>query len=406
MTKQKSNLLAKAQTNIYPPTPATNKDASMLFFSGGTAINPLAKSIKQFTSHSMYLVSPFDSGGSSAVIRHHFNMPAVGDLRSRMVALADEHNVNTQGLITLFRFRFPKLTRHHELHAWLRRMAEGADPLINKVALCAKSTVLSCLASFVDAMPASFDLRGASVGNLILAGGYLRDNRVLVPTIKTFCRLLGVQGFVNIIAEDNFHLMATLDNGLTLIGQHRITGKEVDPICSKINHLTLVASSHGSDKPVHATMVESNQMAIQQAQLICYPPGSFYTSIIANLLPCGVADAIAANPCPKVYIPNRGKDPEQVGMSLCDQVKTLLTYLRIGSRHETDHKALLNYVLLDEREAMSDELVACLADNGVELLTTDLVSDPLDTCYDNDKLASYLVRLISERNNYQVDIAG
>lgn len=62
----------------------------ILFFSGGTALDQLSKKLKNFTHNSIHLVTPFDSGGSSAKLRHAFDMPAIGDLRSRMIALADE----------------------------------------------------------------------------------------------------------------------------------------------------------------------------------------------------------------------------------------------------------------------------------------------------------------------------
>ena len=48
---------------------------------------------------------------------------------------------------------------------------------------------------------------------------------------------------------------------------------------------------------------------ILAADLICYPVGIFYSSVIANLLPKGVGDAILALTRPNVYIPNGGTDP-------------------------------------------------------------------------------------------------
>ena len=47
--------------------------------------------------------------------------------------------------------------------------------------------------------------------------------------------------------------------------------------------------------------------------MICYPIGSFYSSVIANLLPDGVARAVAENDCPKIFIPNTGVDKEMLG---------------------------------------------------------------------------------------------
>lgn len=62
----------------------------ILFFSGGSALNGISRRLKQYTFNSMHLITPFDSGGSSQTLRQAFDMPAVGDLRSRLMALADE----------------------------------------------------------------------------------------------------------------------------------------------------------------------------------------------------------------------------------------------------------------------------------------------------------------------------
>ena len=75
--------------------------------------------------------------------------------------------------------------------------------------------------------------------------------------------------------------------------------------------------------------------------------GSFYSSLIANLLPRGAGQAIAEKDCPKVYIPNTGTDPEQFGMSLADNVRTLLHYLRKGCDSVQPTEKLLNLVFLD-----------------------------------------------------------
>ena len=59
----------------------------LTILSGGTAFNDTARVLKHLTHHSAHLLTPFDSGGSSAILRTSFDMPAVGDLRSRIMAL-------------------------------------------------------------------------------------------------------------------------------------------------------------------------------------------------------------------------------------------------------------------------------------------------------------------------------
>ena len=61
----------------------------LVFFTGGTALRDLSRQLTSYTHNSVHLITPFDSGGSSAALRRAFAMPAVGDIRNRLLALAD-----------------------------------------------------------------------------------------------------------------------------------------------------------------------------------------------------------------------------------------------------------------------------------------------------------------------------
>ena len=65
----------------------------LVFFTGGTALRDLSRQLIHYTHNSVHLVTPFDSGGSSAALRRSFAMPAVGDIRNRLLALAGRDNV-------------------------------------------------------------------------------------------------------------------------------------------------------------------------------------------------------------------------------------------------------------------------------------------------------------------------
>ena len=80
----------------------------ILFFSGGTALTKTSRVLKRYTHNSIHLVTPFDSGGSSAKLRQAFSMPSIGDLRSRLVALADENITGLPEVYQLFTYRFPQ----------------------------------------------------------------------------------------------------------------------------------------------------------------------------------------------------------------------------------------------------------------------------------------------------------
>lgn len=365
----------------------------ILFFSGGTALNGLCQTLKSYTHNSTHLVTPFDSGGSSAKLRQAFDMPAIGDLRSRLMALADDTVLGHPEVYRLFTYRFPLETSNKSLRKRLSAMADGQDELVADITSPMRGLICHQLGYFCDAMPQRFNLRGASIGNLILAGGYLNNHRELDSIIFLFEKLVSVQGTVRAIVEDNLHLGAELDDGSRVIGQHRITGKEVEPLTSPIRRLFL---SGARDEAVEVTpqLRKKNRKLIEAADLICYPPGSFYSSVVANLLPAGVGRAVAGNDCPKVYVPNLGKDPEQIGMGLEDSVQALLEQLRLDCPG-TKAGQLLNFVVVDSHngEAVSEAAEEFLREHGIALVDVKLVNKRSAPYYDNDLLVSALLSL-------------
>ena len=61
--------------------------------------------------------------------------------------------------------------------------------------------------------------------------------------------------------------------------------------------------------------------------LIVFSPGSFYSSLLANLLPVGIGTSIAQSSANKVWIPNLGHDPEQLGLDVSASLQTLIATL-------------------------------------------------------------------------------
>jgi CofD-related protein of GAK system len=243
-------------------------------------------------------------------------------------------------------------------------------------------------------MPDNFDLRGASIGNLILTGGYLNNHRHLDPIVFLFSKLVGVLGTVRPIVNDNLHLAADLEDGTRIIGQHRMTGKEMAPLQSPIKHLCL--SGH-PDKlvPAKSELRKKTRKLISKAELICYPPGSYYSSLIANLLPEGVSAAIAGNDCPKIYVPNLGRDPEQFGMTLEQCIVKLIDYLRSGVPEDCSNENLLNFVLLDSNNGdyRSSFPLSKIERLGVTVIDTRLVTKRSAPHYDPERLAHALLSL-------------
>lgn len=362
----------------------------ILFFSGGSALNGLSRKLKQFTHNSIHLVPPYDSGGSSAVLRQAFDMPAIGDLRSRLMALADESILGHPDIYQLFNHRLDKQADNTNLKKRLENIIAGSDELTRVISNPMRTIICNHLGYFYRSMPSDFNLQGASIGNLILAGGYLNHHHQLDPIIFLFSELVNVRGTVRAITEDNYHLCTRLDDGSDIVGQHLFTGKEHAPISSPIVELSL-SSDAEKNVAVESTLKKRNRKLIAQAELICFPPGSFFSSVLANLLPKGVAQAIQENKCPKVYVPNLGSDPEQVGMTLTKQIQTLLSFL-----DDTTNNCPLDFILVDSQSKYlnTDEIpYALLKKAGIQLIDTSLIDQPADKKYNSEKLVNALLSM-------------
>ncbi|SHF05457.1 CofD-related protein, GAK system [Marinomonas polaris DSM 16579] len=356
----------------------------VLFFSGGSALNKISRVFKEYTHHSVHLVTPFDSGGSSARLRAEFDIPAVGDLRSRLMALADETVMGQPEVYDLFTHRLPQQAEALALREQLQLLVLGEHPLIECIPNPMKALIQTHLAVTQARINADFDLRGASIGNLIMAGGYLNNQQQLDPIVFLFSRLVKALGEVKTTLDASLHLGVELDNGEIVLGQHRITGKETDELSSPIKRMWLNKGLRNI-VPTNCHIADDRKDAIESADLICYPPGSFYSSLLANLLPEGVGRSICQNPNPKVYLPNLGTDPEQHGLSLMERVKRLVSTV-MADTGATGLYSALDYLLLDDSYNYGE--LDCQLLNGLNVV---VIRTPLIT----EKQHKYDERLVA-----------
>lgn len=320
----------------------------ILFFSGGTALRNTCKELTNYTHNSIHIITPFDSGGSSAKLREAFQMPAVGDIRNRLLALADQGFQGSPEISDLLAYRFSEIDTPDKLLSEMDSMIDGSHILMKNIPYPVFKIIQNYLELFKNFMPENFDLRKASIGNLLLTAGYLNNQKDLDAVIYIFSNLVRARGIVAPVVDNYLHLIAELENGQIIAGQHRLTGKETCMIKSKVKNIWLSRDCKDMS-PVNPVIMEKTNALIDKAELICYPVGSFYSSIIANLLPEGIGKAVSNNSCPKIYIPNSdNNDPESFGLDINQQIKQLLFYLRKDDPENIYPAHVLNIVLMDE----------------------------------------------------------
>jgi len=212
----------------------------LLFFSGGSALKKLSQKLVKYTCNSIHLITPFDSGGSSAGLREAFRMPAIGDIRNRLMALADQSICGNPEIYRLFAYRLPSTASPRQLAGELKAMVGGCHELILAISSPMRKIIRHHLQLFDELKPADFNLAGANIGNLILTAGYLENRRHLDPIIYIYSKLAEVRGVVRPVVSSNCHLAAALSDGRILVGQHRFTAGAYPCPGSRIEKVFLV----------------------------------------------------------------------------------------------------------------------------------------------------------------------
>lgn len=140
---------------------------------GGTGLSALLSGIKNIKNIDLTaIVTVADSGGSTGILRNHFQIPAVGDLRQVLTSLSN---------------------RREELEKSMAFRISGTNT----------------------------DLDGHSVGNIILASQILME-KDFAKGIKAASRMLNIVGTVLPVSNQHDHLLAELEDGSILKEEDKI----------------------------------------------------------------------------------------------------------------------------------------------------------------------------------------
>jgi uncharacterized cofD-like protein len=226
------------------------------------------RGLKEFTSDITGLIAVTDSGRSTGKVRIALDVPAPGDVRNALTALAE------------------------------------GDP------------VLAGLMSHRFDTERSEELNGMAFGNLFLAALTQQEGSFL-RAVEEASRLLKLRGRVLPVTLYNTHLCAELTDGSIVEEEVNVRGIGKAPI-------KRIFLKDGDDVTATPGTVE----AIEAADLITLGPGSLYTTVAACLLVPEIARAIASARGLVVYIANTTQQPGQTeGMALSDHVRVVEDYL-------------------------------------------------------------------------------
>ncbi len=262
---------------------------------GGTGLSTLLRGLKQYPVDITAIVSVCDDGKSTGILREEFNIPAVGDIRRVLVSLSETEPL----VMELFNYRFHTTS----------------------------------------------DLDGHTIGNLLLTAmteitGNLSDG------IEALSKVLNLKGKVVPLTEDNVVLMAEMEDGNQVEGEHNIT---VDK--RKIKRV------YYKENP---TPTKEALKAIEEADLIVLSMGSLFTSILPNLICDKIVDALENSPAKIMYVCNMMTQPgETDNFTVTDHVHMLNQYLGkrkvdvvIANNGKIDSELALKYETLEQKDAV------------------------------------------------------
>ena len=261
----------------------------LVLLSGGSGARELSETLIHYTHHSVHVLPTFDDGGSSRELRLKFDMPPPGDLRNRLMALSDMSMSGNPEVSRLFQTRLAANGSAEALNAQLSAYLDEGHPQMAKIEARYRRIIVNHLARFVQQKPDDFDLRRGSIGNFVIAGAYLSVGD-LDSVVFEFSALAAVRGQVYSVCRggERYHLQAEFDDGEKLVGQSAITGEPHPPI----SELAIVEKTPSGWVRVSPSLSPLVEQALRKTSLVAYSMGSFYTSLVSNLLVTGMGKAI------------------------------------------------------------------------------------------------------------------
>lgn len=209
---------------------------------GGHGLSTILKGIKDINDINISaIVTVADDGGSTGRIRERYTIPAMGDIRTVMLAMSDSEPV----MHDLMNYRFT-----------------GVD---------------------------DSDISGHSLGNLILTA-LTNMSGSFDQAIRTASDFLKVNGKVIPSTLQYVTLFAKMEDGTIVEGEKNIPSDK--QYIDEVFYKTEVKA-----KPEAVKLIEN-------ADLIIYGIGSLYTSILPNTIIKGISEALNNSKAKKVYFAN------------------------------------------------------------------------------------------------------
>jgi len=343
-----SDSVAQAEPELHK---SERKEPHVVVFAGGTGFREINIELTHHIPHVSRIVPIWDNGGSSKILRQHFSVIPVGDVRHALMTMAHGEERVDQ-VVRLFNWRLPDAGSEDELRRELNLFACGQHPLMVSIEPSLRGVIVTYLELFENALPASIDLRHGSIGNFVLVGAYLAHAKNMNTAIYVFRQLCSISGDVwPVSLQADLHIGAHLEDGQNIVGQELVTNVDRNRHRGKIESVFFTQDITQRQLPQPQPPVRANPLvleALKTADVVVYGPGSFFTSILPHLMVDDVVDAIACLDVPKVLVGNMLESNETYNWTLEELVDLFLqTAAEYASAGRAAHKYVTHILVND-----------------------------------------------------------
>jgi len=281
---------------------------------GGNGLSTLLRGLKQFPLDLTAIVSVCDDGASSGILRKEFNTPAMGDIRRVLISLSETEPLFEK----MFNYRF-------ETDSYLNGHAVG---------------------NFL--LQAMTDITGSVSEGIKALGKVLNLNGKVIPLTEN--------GDITLVAE--------MTDGTIVEGEHHIT--EANKTIKKV--------FYKNEPEITPEAITS----IKKADLIILSVGSLYTSIIPNLIPKEIKQALNESKSKIMYVCNIMTQPGETDkFNVSDHVNKLNEYLDkrkvdvvIANNGKIEPNIINKYASLEQKDPVILDKQNL---KGIEIISDDLV---------------------------------
>ncbi|OLT12296.1 hypothetical protein BJF79_22565 [Actinomadura sp. CNU-125] len=327
------------------------------------------------------LVNGYDNGLSTGALRRFLpGMLGPSDFRKNLLLRRDGDG--RAALVAFLEHRLPPGTARRDLDGLTGALPGGVRE--------AAERDLAAFRARLDADPGGFDLADCSVGNLVLAGAYLRSGGDFNAAVRACADAYGSPArLLNVTGGENAHLVAVKASGRVLADEAEIVAPQ-DP--SPITGLFLLReplTDAGRDEletlpPARVRWILRRRRAaltpnpealaaLRDADVIVYGPGTPHSSLLPSYLTPGVPDAVAGGrAAAKVLFVNLRDDHDVRGVSAPGHLDLALSYLG----DPLNERGLVTHVVCHRPGEARADVPEMPGRDGVCRLLADLEEDP------------------------------